>query len=80
MDSWQEAGEQVARKERELSSTLSLCAEVRGFAPYKLSLCHQLLDVVALVRSLIQNQKDFHEVNVSCSSSVLLQINSEVGP
>lgn len=50
------------------------------FPPHKFSLYHQFLDMVALIQSLIQNQKDCHEVNASCSSSALLRINSEAGP
>lgn len=59
---------------------LNLCAEVRGFPPHKFFLHHHFLDMVALLQSLIQNQKDFYEVDASCSSSALLQINSEAGP
>lgn len=80
IDSWQKAGEQEARKERDISSMLSFCAEVRGFPPCKFSLYPQFFDMVALLQSLIQNLEDCHEVNESCSSSVLLQINSEAGP
>ena len=58
----------------------SLCAEVRGLPPHKFSLYHKLLDMVSLLQFLTQNQKDCYEVDASCSSSVLLQINSEDGP